>query len=277
MRYLHLPSGSPMPVLGLGTWRMGEAGSSGAEIVKSLRLGIDLGMTLIDTAEMYGEGAAEELVGKAIAGRRAEVFLVSKVYPHNATRKGVVAACERSLQRLKTDHLDIYLLHWIGDMPFEETLAGFGDLLRAGKIRHHGVSNFDTPDMEAWTKQPGGNAVATNQVLYNLTRRGVEWDLLPWCRRHGLPVMAYSPIDQGSLLGKRALKQVAVRRGVAPAQIALAWLLNQEGVVAIPKAAHPDHVRQNRAALDLELTAEELQELDRAFPPPAARKPLEMI
>jgi diketogulonate reductase-like aldo/keto reductase len=256
---------------------MGEAGSSGAEIVKSLRLGVDLGMTLIDTAEMYGEGAAEELVGKAIAGRRAEVFLVSKVYPHNATRKGVVAACERSLQRLKTDHLDAYLLHWIGDVPFEETLAGFQDLHRAGKIRHHGVSNFDTADMEAWAKLPGGSTVATNQVLYNLARRGVEWDLLPWCRKRGLPVMAYSPLDQGTLLGKRALKQVAARRGVAPAQVALAWLLNQEGVVVIPKAAHPDHVRQNRAALDLELTAEELRELDRAFPPPTARKPLEVI
>jgi len=266
-----------MPVLGLGTWRMGEAGSSGADMVKALRLGIDLGMTLIDTAEMYGEGGAEEVVGKAIAGRRHEVFLVSKVYPHNATRQGVVAACERSLQRLKTDYLDIYLLHWIGDVPFEETLAGFADLQRAGKIRHHGVSNFDTADMEGWVKLPGGGAVATNQVLYNLARRGVEWDLLPWCRKRGIPVMAYSPIDQGSLLGKRALKQLASRRGVTAAQVALAWLLHQEGIVVIPKAAHPDHVRDNRAALDLELTSEELREIDRAFPPPAGRKPLEMI
>lgn len=277
MRYLHLPSGAPIPVLGLGTWHMGEAGSSGAEIVKALRLGIDLGMTLIDTAEMYGEGGAEEVVGKAIADRRGDVFLVSKVYPHNASRKDVVAACERSLQRLKTDHLDLYLLHWIGQVPFEETLAGFEHLHRAGKIRHHGVSNFDTADLEAWAKLPGGKTIATNQVLYNLARRGVEWDLLPYCRKHGLPVMAYSPLDQGSLLGKRALKQIAAHRGVAPAQVALAWLLHQEGVAVIPKAAHPDHVRENRAALDLELTAEELQGLDRAFPSPKRRTPLEIL
>ncbi|HTZ78741.1 MAG TPA: aldo/keto reductase [Stellaceae bacterium] len=277
MRYLHLPSGAPMPVLGLGTWRMGEAGSSGADVVKALRLGIDLGMTLIDTAEMYGEGGAEELVGKAIAGRRSEVFLVSKVYPHNASRKGVVAACERSLRRLKTDHLDIYLLHWIGNAPFEETLAGFQDLQRAGKIRNHGVSNFDTADMEAWVKLQGGASVATNQVLYNLARRGIEWDLLPWCRKRGIPVMAYSPIDQGGLLGKRILKRVATHRGVTAAQVALAWLLHQEGVVAIPKAAHLDHVRDNRAALDLELTPEELREIDRAFPAPTERRPLDML
>ena len=277
MRYLHLPSGAPMPVLGLGTWRMGEAGSRGADIVNALRLGIDLGMTLIDTAEMYGEGGAEEVVAKAIAGRRQELFLVSKVYPHNATRKGVVAACERSLKRLGTDHLDLYLLHWIGEVPFEETLAGFADLQRAGKIRNHGVSNFDAKDMARWYKLPDGNAVASNQVLYNLARRGVEFDLLPWCRRHKVPVMAYSPIDQGSLLSKHPLKQLAARRGVTPAQAALAWVLHQEGVVAIPKAARPEHVRENRAALDLELTPDELAELDRSFPPPRSAKPLEML
>ncbi|HTS91518.1 MAG TPA: aldo/keto reductase [Stellaceae bacterium] len=277
MRYLHLPSGAPIPVLGLGTWRMGESGSRGADIVNALRLGIDLGMTLIDTAEMYGEGGAEEVVAKAIAGRRQEVFLVSKVYPHNATRAGVVAACERSLKRLGTDYLDLYLLHWIGSVPFEETLAGFATLLEAGKIRSHGVSNFDTSDMERWRKLKGGSAVATDQVLFNLARRGVEWDLLPWCRKHRVPVMAYSPVDQGSLLSKRPLRQVAAGRGVTPAQVALAWLLHQEGVVAIPKAAQAEHVRENRAALELELTPEELKELDRAFPPPARRQPLEMI
>jgi diketogulonate reductase-like aldo/keto reductase len=277
MRYLHLPSGAPIPVLGLGTWRMGEAGSRGAEIVNALRLGIDLGMTLIDTAEMYGEGGAEEIVGKAIAGQRSGVFLVSKVYPHNATRQGVVAACERSLKRLKTDHLDLYLLHWIGEVPFEQTLAGFDELQRAGKIRQHGVSNFDAADMAAWTQLPGGKTVATDQVLYNLARRGIEWELLPWCRKHHIPVMAYSPVDQGSLLTKRGLKQIAARRGVTPAQVALAWLLHQEGVVAIPKAARPDHVRENRAALDLELTPEELSELDRAFPPPKRPEPLQML
>ena len=277
MRYLHLPSGAPIPVLGLGTWRMGETGSRGAEIVNALRLGIDLGMTLIDTAEMYGEGGAEEIVAKAIAGRRHEVFVVSKVYPHNATRAGVVAACERSLKRLGTEYLDLYLLHWIGSVPFEETLAGFAALLQTGKIRSHGVSNFDTGDMERWWKLKGGNAAATDQVLYNLARRGVEWDLLPWCRKHRLPVMAYSPVDQGSLLTKRALRQVAARRGVTPAQVALAWLLHQEGVVAIPKAAQAEHVRENRAALELELTPDEFKELDRAFPPPKRREPLEIV
>jgi diketogulonate reductase-like aldo/keto reductase len=277
MRYLHLPSGAPIPALGLGTWRMGEAGSRGADIVNALRLGIDLGMTLIDTAEMYGEGGAEEVVGKAIAGQRPGVFLVSKVYPHNATRQGVIAACERSLRRLGTDYLDLYLLHWIGDVPFQETLAGFDDLQRAGKIRQHGVSNFDTEDMAAWAKLPGGKSAATDQVIYNLSRRGIEWELLPWCRKHHIPVMAYSPVDQGSLLGKRGLKQIAARRGVTPAQVALAWLLHQEGVVAIPKAARPEHVRENRAALDLELTAEELSELDRAFPPPKSAQPLQML
>jgi diketogulonate reductase-like aldo/keto reductase len=277
MRYLHLPSGAPIPVLGLGTWRMGEANSRGADIVSALRLGIDLGMTLIDTAEMYGEGGAEEVVAKAISGQRGQIFLVSKVYPHNGTRQGVVAACERSLKRLNTDHLDLYLLHWIGSVPFEETLAGFDDLQRAGKIRAHGVSNFDTDDMSAWTKLPGGKSVATNQVMYNLSRRGVEWELLPWCRKRHIPIMAYSPVNQGGLLTKRGLKQIAARRGVPPAQVALAWLLHQEGVVVIPKAARPDHVRENRAALDLELTPEELKELDRAFPPPAGPKALQMV
>lgn len=277
MRYVHLPSGAPMPVLGLGTWRMGEAGTRGADIIAALRLGIDLGMTLIDTAEMYGEGGAEELVGKAIAGLRAEIFLVSKAYPHNASRKGVVAACERSLKRLRTDHLDLYLLHWPGEAPMVETLAGFQDLARAGKIRHYGVSNFDVDDMETWWKAPGGAQTASNQVLYNLGRRGIEWGLLPWCRKRRVPVMAYSPVDQGRLLTQRGLKQIAARRGVTPAQIALAWLLHQDGVVAIPKAARPEHIRENRAALDLALTQGELRELDRVFPPPKSRTPLQML
>jgi diketogulonate reductase-like aldo/keto reductase len=277
MRYLHLPSGTPMPVLGLGTWRMGEAGARGAEQVNALKLGIDLGMTLIDTAEMYGEGGAEELVGKAIAGRRDEIFLVSKVYPHNATRKGVIGACERSLRRLGTDRLDLYLLHWIGNVPFAETLAGFEELVAAGKIRHHGVSNFDVGEMESWRKLPGGAKCAANQVLYNLGHRGIEWDLLPWCRKRGIALMAYSPVDQGRILSHLSLKQVAARRGVSPAQIAIAWLLRQEGVVVIPKAVRPEHVRENRAALELELTAEDLAELDRGFPPPKKRQPLGML
>ena len=276
MRYVQLRSGQAMPVLGQGTWGFGERRQSRADEVAALRLGLELGLNLIDTAEMYGEGGAEEVVAKAIAGQRSQVFLVSKVYPHNGTRQGVVAACERSLKRLNTDHLDLYLLHWIGDVPFQETLAGFDDLQRAGKIRAHGVSNFDSEDMAAWTKLPAGKSVSTNQVMYNLARRGIEWELLPWCRKRHIPVMAYSPVDQGSLLTKRGLKQIAARRGVTPAQVALAWLLHQEGVVAIPKAARPDHVRENRAALDLELTPEELGELDRAFPPPTGPQPLAM-
>ena len=276
MRYLHLPSGAPLPVLGLGTWRMGERDSSGAEIVAALRLGIDLGMTLIDTAEMYGEGGAEELVGKAIAGRRSDIFVVSKFYPYNASRHRMIAACDRSLQRLGTDYLDLFLLHWRGDTPLAETLAGFHDLLQAGKIRHYGVSNFDRADLAEWADLTGACALAANQVLYNLSRRGIEWDVLPWCRERQIPVMAYAPFDQGRLPSRRALKRVASRRGVGPAQIALAWLLHQDGIVAIPKAARPEHVRENRAALDLELTQSELTELDRAFPPPHDKLPLEM-
>lgn len=278
MRYLRLPAGDDrVPVLGLGTWGMGEAGTNGPDIVAALRLGLDLGMTLIDTAEMYGEGGAEEVVGKAIAGRRDGVFLVSKVYPHNATRRGTVAACERSLKRLGTDRLDLYLLHWRGEVPLAETLEGFAALRQQGKIRHYGVSNFGIDDMTDLWSLPGGADAAVNQVLYNLTRRGIEWDLLPWCRERRVPVMAYSPIEQGRLLGKRALSELAARRGVTPARLALAWLLAREPVMVIPKAGRPEHVRENRAALDLELTPEELAELDRAFPPPDRAKPLEML
>lgn len=278
MRYLRLPAGDDrVPVLGLGTWGMGEAGTNGPDMVAALRLGLDLGMTLIDTAEMYGEGGAEEVVGKAIAGRRDGVFLVSKVYPHNATRRGTVAACERSLKRLGTDRLDLYLLHWRGGVPLAETLEGFAALRQQGKIRHYGVSNFGIDDMTELWSLPGGADAAVNQVLYNLTRRGIEWDLLPWCRERRVPVMAYSPIEQGRLLRKRALSELAARRGVTPARLALAWLLAREPVMVIPKAGRPEHVRENRAALDLELTPEELAELDRAFPPPDRAKPLEML
>jgi diketogulonate reductase-like aldo/keto reductase len=277
MRYLRLPGGDEVPVLGLGTWGMGEARTSDPDMVAALRLGLDLGMTLIDTAEMYGEGGAEEVVGKAIAGRRDRFFLVSKVYPHNATRQGAVAACERSLKRLGTDRLDLYLLHWRGDVPLAETLEAFAALRRAGKIRHHGVSNFGIDDMAELWSLPGGADTAANQVLYNLTRRGIEWDLLPWCRERRVPVMAYSPIEQGRLLRNRALGELAKRRGVSPAQLALAWLLTREPVIVIPKAGRPEHVRENRAALDLELAPAELAELDRAFPPPDRAKPLEML
>jgi diketogulonate reductase-like aldo/keto reductase len=277
MRYLRLPSGEPMPVLGLGTWGMGEKRARRPDEVSALRLGLELGMTLIDTAEMYGEGGAEEVVGEAIAGRRDEVFLVSKLYPENATRMGTPAACERSLKRLGTDRLDLYLLHWRGEVPLAETIDAFAALQRAGKIRHYGVSNFDRPDLEELWSEPGGAASAANQVLYNLTRRGIEWDLLPRCRERGVAIMAYSPIEQGRLLRKRALVELAARRGASPAQVALAWVLHQDGVAAIPKAAASDHVRENRAALDLELTREDLAALDRAFPPPRRAKPLEML
>jgi diketogulonate reductase-like aldo/keto reductase len=277
VRTIKLPSGEAMPVLGQGTWGMAEDTRRRADEIAALRLGLDLGMTLIDTAEMYADGAAEKLVAEAIAGRRDEVFLVSKVLPNNASRRGTIAACERSLRRLGTDRLDLYLLHWRGPIPLEETLDAFAALVRTGKIRHWGVSNFDVSDMEELVDLPGGTAVATNQVLYNLTRRGIEYDLLPWCRERGLPIMAYSPIEQGRLLGHRELQGVAARHGATPAQVALAWVLRQDGVNAIPRAGTPAHVRENRAALDLRLTEQDLAALDRAFPPPTGPRPLEML
>ena len=277
MKTVSLLSGRRIPVLGQGTWEMGEDLANRKAEIAALRLGLDLGMTLIDTAEMYGEGGAEEVVGEAIAGRRKEVFLVSKVYPHNATRKGAVAACERSLKRLKTDCLDMYLLHWIGSVPVAETLEAFQRLKRDGKIRDYGVSNFDKDDVEEAFDLPGGDEIAADQVLYNLKHRGIEWDLLPWCREHAMPVMAYSPIQQGKMLRDKKLKLVASRRGATPAQIALAWLLSRDGVVAIPKASNLEHLRENRAALDMKLSEEDLAELDRAFPPPRRKTRLAML
>jgi len=277
MRTVALPDGEPMPVLGQGTWRMGENPRLHSQEVAVLREGIDLGMTLIDTAEMYGEGGAEQVVGEAIAGRRDEVFLVSKVYPHNASRRGTIAACERSLRRLRTGHLDLYLLHWRGSVPLSETVQAMAELVRTGKIRHWGVSNFDRSDMEELFGLPEGRHVASNQVLYNLSRRGIEWDLLPFCRAHRLPVMAYSPIEQGRMLGHSSLGAVARRHGATPAQIALAWLLHQPDIVVIPKASHPMHLRENRAALELVLTPEDLRALDTAFAAPTGPRTLEML
>ncbi len=276
-RGVALPSGEAIPVLGQGTWHMAEGIHPREEEIAALRLGIDLGMKLIDTAEMYGRGAAEELVGEAVAGRRDEVFLVSKVLPRNATRKGTVAACEGSLRRLRTDRIDLYLLHWLEETPLEETLDAFGALLRAGKVRLWGVSNFDVPDMEGLVGLSAGPAVQTDQVLYNLTRRGIEHDLLPWCRERKLPIMAYSPVEQGRLLGHPALRRVAARHGVPPAQAALAWVIREEGISAIPKAGTPEHVRENRGALEVRLTRRDLAELDAAFPPPSEKRPLEML
>jgi diketogulonate reductase-like aldo/keto reductase len=277
MRMTKLPSGEKVPVLGQGTWHMGEDPKKRAHEIAALRLGIKYGMTLIDTAEMYGDGAAEELIGEAIEGRRKEVFLVSKVLPQHATRIGTIDACERSLLRLGTDHLDLYLLHWRGSAPLEETLAGFADLKRAGKIHYWGVSNFDTADMEELVSLPGGREVATNQVLYNLTRRGIEYDLLPWCEQRNIPIMAYSPIEQGRLLNDPVLAAIAALHNATPAQVALAWVLRRDRTIAIPKAGTPEHVKENREALDIDLTEDDLAELDRAFPPPTSKQPLEMI
>ena len=272
-----LPGGERVPALGQGTWHMGEARRRVEEEAAAVRLGIDLGMTLIDTAEMYGNGGAEEMVARAAEGLRDNLFIVSKVYPHNASRAGVVAACERSLARLRTDRIDLYLLHWRGSIPLTETLVGFQQLQRDGKIRHYGVSNFDHADMAEWVALKGGETVAADQVLYNLSRRGPEWDLLPWCRERGIPIMAYTPLGQGSLLHDRTLTEIARRRNATPAQIALAWLLRQENIIVIPKAARLEHVRDNRGALDVALTEEDLAALDRAFPPPKGKSSLGML
>jgi diketogulonate reductase-like aldo/keto reductase len=277
MRTVALRDGGTIPVLGQGTWRMGEDPGRHAAEVAALRRGLDLGLTLIDTAEMYGEGGAEEVVAEAIAGRRDEVFLVSKVYPHNASTHSTVAACERSLKRLGTDRLDLYLLHWRGSHPLAETVAAFERLRRDGKIRHWGVSNLDAEEMEELSGVPGGRHCATDQVLYNPSRRGIEWDLLPWCRERGMPVMAYSPIEQGRLPTGGALGEIGQRHGRGPFQVALAWVLAQPGVVAIPKAARPEHVEANAKAIDLELTAEDLAAIDREFPPPRRKTPLAML
>ncbi|WP_194711816.1 aldo/keto reductase [Noviherbaspirillum soli] len=276
MRMTKLPSGEAVSALGQGTWYMGDLPARRAAELAALRAGMDLGMTLIDTAEMYGDGAAERLVGEALAGRRDSAFIVSKVLPHHATRRGTVAACEASLKRLATDRIDLYLLHWRGGVPLEETLAGFADLQRAGKIRHWGVSNFDVDDMRELNAIAGA-AAAANQVLYNLTRRGIEFDLLPQCGASGVPLMAYSPIEQGRLLRDPTLAAIASRHQATPAAVALAWVLRQPGMIAIPKASSEAHVQENHAALDIVLNDEDLAALDRAFAPPRSRQPLEMI
>ena len=272
-----LPGGERVPALGQGTWHMGEDRRRIADEAAAVRLGIELGMTLIDTAEMYGGGGAEEMVARAAEGVRDDLFIVSKVYPHNASRTGVVAACERSLKRLGTDRIDLYLLHWRGSIPLAETIEGFERLTRDGKIRYHGVSNFDRDDMAEWLALKGGETVAADQVLYNLSHRGPEWDLVPWCRERGIAIMAYTPLGQGRMLGNRGLVEIARRRGATPAQIALAWLLRQDGTIVIPKASRPEHVRENRGALEVALTEEDLAALDRAFPPPKGRSALGML
>src|SRR5215470_8095848 len=277
MKTVTLPSGERVPALGQGTWQMAGDRGRRAEEIATLRLGLDLGLTLIDTAEMYGEGAVEELIGEAIAGRRDETFLVSKIYPHNASRQGAVAACERSLKRLKTDRLDLYLLHWRGSVPLAETIQAFAALQKAGKVRHYGVSNFDAGDMEALWGVAGGAATATNQVLYNLVRRNPEPELLPWCRKHRVPLMAYSPIEQSRLARNAKLTEFAGRHGCTPTQAALAWLLSKDDIIVIPKTGRRDRLKENLGAFDHPLSAAQLAELDRLFPPPKGPQPLEMI
>ena len=276
MRTVKFPSGAEVPALGQGTWKMGESTRSRAAEVAALRLGLDLGLTLIDTAEMYADGGAEEVVREAIEGRRAAVYLVGKVLPSNASRAGTIAACEASLRRLGTDRLDLYLLHWRGRVPLEETVAAFEWLAAQGKILDWGVSNFDVDDEEDLAAA-GGSAVAANQVLYNLSSRGPDFDLLPVLADRGIPLMAYSPVGQGDLTADPRLDAVATRHGVTPAQVALAWTLRHPNVISIPKATGAGHVRDNRAALDIMLTAADLAELDAAFPPPRRKVPLEMI
>jgi len=277
MRTVTLPSGEEVPVLGQGTWRMGESSARRKLEIAALRSGLDLGLSVIDTAEMYADGGAEKVVSEAIIGRRDEVFLVSKVLPQHATKAGTIKACERSLARLRTDHLDLYLLHWPSNIALEETISGFASLVAAGKIRYWGVSNFDLRDMEELMSLRDGHAVATDQVVYNLGRRGIERDLLPWCAERHVPLMAYSPIEQGRMLKRSELKEVAARRGATPAQVALAWVLHREGILAIPKMGSVEHVKENHGALKLSLTSAELDQLEAAFPLPAEKVGLEVL
>jgi diketogulonate reductase-like aldo/keto reductase len=272
-----LNGGTAMPRFGIGSWRIGERSSAAQAEIAVIKAAIERGVTLIDTAEMYGEGGAEEVIGRAIAdapNTRENLFIVSKVYPHNASRKGTVAACERSLKRLGSDYLDCYLLHWPGEHPITETVDAFETLKAQGKIRSWGVSNFDMADMQALVSVPNGRNVATNQVLYNLSRRGVEFDLLPWQRERGITTMAYSPIEQARLLTSAKLKSVANEISATPAQLAIAWLMQKPDVIVIPKTAHVERLEENLGALDLKLDAATLAGLDAAFPPPRKRLPL---
>jgi len=279
MKTVALAGGEQVPALGLGTWRMGESARSRRAEVEAVRFALEIGYRLIDTAEMYGEGGAEEVVGEAIAlgpVRREEVFVVSKVYPHNASREGTIAACERSLKRLRTDCIDLYLLHWRGSAPLSETVAAFEHLREHGRIRHWGVSNFDVGDLHELWIVDDGERCAANQVYYSAGRRGIEFDLLPWQRQHGVPAMAYCPIDQGALARSAPLRAVARARGATPAQVALAWVLRQPDVIAIPKAVQPAHLRANLACTAIELAPAELAQIDAAFPPPPRKLPLAM-
>jgi diketogulonate reductase-like aldo/keto reductase len=274
---LRLRDGEVVPRLGMGTWHMGERGGNRAAEIAALRLGLDHGMNLIDTAEMYGEGGAESVVGEAIRGWREGVFVVTKFYPHHASRLKLIAACDNSLAQLGGETIDLYLLHWRGTVPLEETVATLEELVKVGKIQRWGVSNFDVGDMEELGAVPGGDRCAANQVLYNLAHRGIEFDLLPWCAQRRIPIMAYSPLDEGRLVRHPALVSVATRLGVDPGQVALAWLLRNPDVITIPKAATIAHVKANRAAADVMLDKAALEVLEQAFPAPRRKRPLDMI
>lgn len=277
MRTVTLRTGETIPQLGLGTWHMGERGGSRAAEAKAIRAGIDLGITLIDTAEMYGEGGAEEVVADATAGIRDKVFIVSKVYPHNASKAGAVAACERSLKRLRTDRIDLYLLHWRGSHPLADTVAAFERLKADGKIRHWGVSNFDTDDMDELFAVPAGGNCVSNQVLYHLGSRGIDFDLIGDCADRKVMVMAYSPLGQGAILSNPALAKVAKRHGVTPSAVAVAWTMRHSNVVSIPKAASLAHVKENAEAERVMLDGEDMKALDAAFPPPRRKTALGML
>jgi diketogulonate reductase-like aldo/keto reductase len=274
MRQVVLRNGVRVPALGLGTWKMGEDVRQRAQEVRALAAGIDLGATLIDTAEMYASGRAEEVVAAAIKGRRDGVYLVSKVLPQNATRAGTVKACEASLKRLKTDCIDLYLLHWRGTVSFAETMAGFDDLMQAGKIRGFGVSNLGLKELQEWLGVSRADKTLANQVMYSIGQRGIDFELAPWCLEHKIALMAYCPLSQGSIPAKPALKRVAERHRATPAQIMLAWVLRHEHVIAIPKSARPERVRENVQAADIVLSAEDLMDLDKEFPAPRKAQPL---
>ncbi len=281
-RQVRLTNGKTVPAIGQGTWYIGQSLAKRQQEINSLRLGVELGMTLIDTAEMYGDGLSEELVGEAIRGLRDEVFLVSKVYPHNAGLGTIASSCEQSLRRLGTDCLDLYLLHWRGSVPFSETIEGMEKLVEAGKIRSWGVSNLDTADMEELTAQAQGTHCATNQVLYHLGSRGIEYDLLPWQRANDMPIMAYCPLAQAGSLRRGLVEHptvqaIASNHGISPYQLLLAWCIRKEAVIAIPKASSEEHVRENAAAILVELSAEELLQLDEAFPAPTRKLPLDIV
>jgi len=269
MRSVELPSGRGMPVLGLGTWRMGEHRDQHRREIEAIHAALEAGISLIDTAEMYGEGGAEEIIGEAIRGRREDLFLVSKFYPHNAGRRGVIEACERSIRRMDCDYIDLYLLHWPGGVPLAQTFEGLHELREQGRIRDFGVSNFNLGNLQDIPEQDR-RQLGCNQVFYNLAHREVEWEVAGWCRRHDVPIMAYSPLDQGgSLLRSPVLNEVAARHSASAAQIALAWLLQRPDTVVIPKSAHPQRIRENLQALEITLGGEDLDALERAFPAPA--------